>query len=418
MANTNIKLFDENKLNMMSDADYGADTQRSGGVQTGVASSQLQNKFQYQMSLVAYAIAQLMLANGKDALDSAAVSTFVSNLSSSVVQKVLDKATAAEVTAGTNDTHWVTPKNIKSVADAVRGEKQDKITASGPLVGNGNGGVSAGAWPCNPNMLDNWYWANPVNQRQQIVYTGGSKMSIDRWRIQSPGSASSVTVNDGYVTVVSEAGTYIDLVYYFEKPLAQGTQVTLTALLLDGSIITRTGGIGNMAAIANQWRSATPTHVALRFDSNQHNIVAVKMELGDKQTLCRLGSNGKYILNDVPNYQQQLAQCQRFCFAIFGATVVKRADRKDGNNDFEFWVPCSVPLRGGTLTKESTAGPYIYPFGRTSDQANEQGFSFLYSACTNSTIKIQAIKSNHGLSDAEIELSDFILSAESDIIHN
>ena len=52
MANTNIKLFDENKSNMMSDIDYGKDTQRANGVQTGVASSQLQNKFQYQMSLM------------------------------------------------------------------------------------------------------------------------------------------------------------------------------------------------------------------------------------------------------------------------------------------------------------------------------------------------------------------------------
>lgn len=118
MASTNIKLFDENKSNMMSDADYGTNTQRANGVQTGVASSELQNKFQYQMSLVAYAVAQLMMANGRNAVDTDAVATFVGNLSNSIVQKVLDKASSADMTAGTNNAKWVTPA---LVANAPKG---------------------------------------------------------------------------------------------------------------------------------------------------------------------------------------------------------------------------------------------------------------------------------------------------------
>lgn len=118
MASTNIKLFDENKSNMMSDADYGTNTQRANGVQTGVASSELQNKFQYQMSLVAYAVAQLMMANGRNAVDTDAVATFVGNLSNSIVQKVLDKASSADMIAGTNNAKWVTPA---LVANAPKG---------------------------------------------------------------------------------------------------------------------------------------------------------------------------------------------------------------------------------------------------------------------------------------------------------
>ena len=119
MANTNIKLFDENKSNMMSDIDYGKDTQRANGVQTGLASSQLQNKFQYQMSLMAYAVAQLMIANGYDAMDSADVSTFVGNFSNSVVQKVKDKASASEAEAGTNDLKWISAKQLVDVATTI-----------------------------------------------------------------------------------------------------------------------------------------------------------------------------------------------------------------------------------------------------------------------------------------------------------
>ena len=114
MATNNFKLFDENKANMLADGEYSTNTQRLNGVQTGVASSKLNNKFAYQVSLVAYAIAQLMNANGLDANDSAAVSTFTNNLSASLVQKVLDKATTAQIQAGTDNTKWVTPALVKA----------------------------------------------------------------------------------------------------------------------------------------------------------------------------------------------------------------------------------------------------------------------------------------------------------------
>ena len=120
MASSNIKLFDENKGNMLNDTEFNISTQRLNGLQTGVASSQLQNKAMYQASLMAYAIAQLMLANGKNANDTDAVSTFVNNLLASIVQKVADKASAADVankTAG----KWIDAKllgeSIENVAD-------------------------------------------------------------------------------------------------------------------------------------------------------------------------------------------------------------------------------------------------------------------------------------------------------------
>ena len=97
MPINNFKLFDENKANMMTDDDYAINQQRLNGVQSGVASSQLQNKTLYQTALMCYALAQLMAANGYDANDANAVSTFVNNLSSSVLQKVVDKASATDI---------------------------------------------------------------------------------------------------------------------------------------------------------------------------------------------------------------------------------------------------------------------------------------------------------------------------------
>ena len=113
MASSNIKLFDENKGNMLNDTEFNISTQRINGLQTGVASSQLQNKAMYQASLMAYAIAQLMLANGQNANDTDAVSTFVNNLLASIVQKKLDKATKQDVVDGTIG-KWISSELLKS----------------------------------------------------------------------------------------------------------------------------------------------------------------------------------------------------------------------------------------------------------------------------------------------------------------
>ena len=116
MPINNFKLFDQNKVNLLSDTEYLNATQRLNGVQTGVASSQLQNKFAYQASLVAYAIAQIMNQNGLDASDTLAVSAFVGNLGGSLLQKVVDKATEEEVIKGIVDNKYITPKNAKALA--------------------------------------------------------------------------------------------------------------------------------------------------------------------------------------------------------------------------------------------------------------------------------------------------------------
>ena len=113
MASSNIKLFDENKGNMLSDTEFSISNQRLNGLQTGVASSLLQNKAMYQTSLVAYAIAQIMMQNGLNANDTDAVSAFVGNLSASIVQKVLDKATKQDIENGVKG-KWIPSELFKS----------------------------------------------------------------------------------------------------------------------------------------------------------------------------------------------------------------------------------------------------------------------------------------------------------------
>lgn len=136
MASSNIKLFDENKGNMLSDSEFSISNQRMNGLQTGVASSQLQNKAMYQASLVAYAIAQVMMQNGKNANDTDAVSAFVANLSGTMLQKVYDIATTEEAKAGVATGKWMSPALVKAAIDKTLTDKNYLQKSGGTMTGN------------------------------------------------------------------------------------------------------------------------------------------------------------------------------------------------------------------------------------------------------------------------------------------
>lgn len=203
MASTNIKLFDENKGNMSSDTEYGSDAQRLNGVQTGIASSKLQNKTLYQVSLVAYAIAQMMIANNLNANDSDAVSTFVSNLSSSVIQPK-DRATTTEAATGTDNLKFVTPAGVASAlsgnfatqAEVNAGSITDKYISPGTFyaaitnrmatASEADTGTST-VKIINPSTL-----ARRVNTREVAKVTRTASLAVASW---NSSNNQSVTVS-------------------------------------------------------------------------------------------------------------------------------------------------------------------------------------------------------------------------------
>ena len=205
MASTNFKLFDENKTNMMSDTEYNINTQRLNGVQAGIASSQLQNKTLHQTSLVAYSLAQIMMQNGYDANDSAAVSAFVSNMSNSLLQKVLDKATADEAKGGTNNTKYITPATMKAAVDLIIANKQDKITgaastitsnnlsANRALISNSSGKVGASAVTSTELGYLSGVTSKIQTQLNNKVSTSSMELNTGKFTLVKTFSASSPT---------------------------------------------------------------------------------------------------------------------------------------------------------------------------------------------------------------------------------
>lgn len=70
MAAHNFQIFDESMTDTMTDIDYQTDSQRTNGVIHGVADPLLHNKLYRQCSVMAYAIAQVIVARGYNADDS------------------------------------------------------------------------------------------------------------------------------------------------------------------------------------------------------------------------------------------------------------------------------------------------------------------------------------------------------------
>lgn len=72
MASSNFKVFAESvaALNVLSDAEYATNTQRINGVVPGLASAALHNKLYKQATIMAAALAQVLVEQGQDALDS------------------------------------------------------------------------------------------------------------------------------------------------------------------------------------------------------------------------------------------------------------------------------------------------------------------------------------------------------------
>lgn len=69
MATNDFLVFDESQTNTLTQAEYMVDSQRLGGVSSGMARSDLHNKVLHQVSMMAAALAQVIADTGKDVGD-------------------------------------------------------------------------------------------------------------------------------------------------------------------------------------------------------------------------------------------------------------------------------------------------------------------------------------------------------------
>lgn len=179
------------------------------------------------------------------------------------------------------------------------------------------------AWQCNPNLLDNWCFLPGcvVNQRGQTSYTG-EIYGIDRWKGVWTGDGTATLVDNGLK--LFRAGHPAHNLQYVEHPeRLAGQVVTLSILAKNGyTAIVVNGaeqtfdGITSLGVKSNTITLPDPlTSLAVEVlsaaDETDNLFLAVKLELGDTQTLAHKEGD-TWVLNEIPDYGEQLRRCQRY----------------------------------------------------------------------------------------------------------
>lgn len=272
---------------------------------------------------------------------------------------------------------------------------------------------------CNPNLLDNWYFGNPVNQRGQTNYPGRVyAYTIDRWATSS--GNGGLVVNDGYLTVTTRTvGAAVDQIQEFPYP--PGTVLTLSALMrcttANAGLQCRFGNDGTTATDysntvtltgTGDWELVTlpltiPSGIGAVLQSPRfrgtaagttYDIKAIKLELGSQQTLAHQ-ENGKWVLNEIPDYGEQLRRCQRYLFKIRYGQVPATSI---GSKSIEFMVPCPVTMRDNpTIINNNLSVTTVI------NNTKQEGFTFSVSPLKyDNLIYIIAQKENHGLTTASL----------------
>ena len=199
------------------------------------------------------------------------------------------------------------------------------------ITGNDN---RKGLHYSNPNLLDNWYFGNPVNQRGQTEYAV-SGYNIDRWK---SGSASDVVKVENGVLSISMTALYQTFSQSIENPERYSGETLTVSVLVDSvdandayQLVVRTGTqpgqyatklVTGSGLFSTKWKvpdGCTLLQVVIQSvkeNAGNISIKATKLELGSQQTLAHQDTNGNWVLNEIPDYGEQLRRCQRYFMRI------------------------------------------------------------------------------------------------------
>ena len=255
----------------------------------------------------------------------------------------------------------------------------------------------------NPNLLDNWYFGNPVDQRGGYVvipgveyyqlgsmtvggtttayykvisidsngnptfsidgtnyWTLGANMvrgytgagyGIDRWKADGV-----VTINGG----ISSTQPFYQIVEDKVIEALLGKVVTLSAMNADNLVsctykfpdsipgdYVKLDKLYGDEILQVYLRSGNNSQL-FRFGSEVNKILAVKVELGSQQTIAHQDANGNWVLNEIPDYGEQLARCQRYCLVIGNSGYSYEGagvGTSFSDTGVEIMVPTPTPLR-------------------------------------------------------------------------
>lgn len=251
---------------------------------------------------------------------------------------------AAQIISGA-DTPAELRKKLEIRGDTIPVSAEDSTLISGALK-----------YRCNPNLLDNWFFGRPVNQRGQTEYTAGGVYTLDRW--MSSTTTKTIKILDDHLSIVDTAdyGAFLQRFEYkgllgrtvtlsvLAKRTAQGAQNPYITVMIGNNKFEGWGEIVQSDDYQLSYCTVTLSATApsegyffvdiVGMAGSSVDIKAAKLELGGTQTLAHKEGD-KWVLNEIPDYGEQLRRCQRYARAyktLLGQTFLPlgayRSDRK------------------------------------------------------------------------------------------
>ena len=319
---------------------------------------------------------------------------------------------------------------VVSITNPITGavEQVDKLDHTAQQIDDA---VALAPQLSNPNLLDNWYFRNPINQRQgrivkpnttyysdnQLTTSAGTTSAyvkayryatgttngvnyasfkledsdtaptyyaapenvvrgytdpgygIDRWKSDEN---VTTTVTDGGIRIEHSADSSYR---YFGQnlppeiiPSLAGKKVTWSILVGKintgaarayvyvgsstlGMINTLVAGINTITfTMPNTLTASTAVQVRIQLMGVASiDVVAAKLELGSQQTLAHQGENGNWVLNEIPDYGEQLRRCQYYS-RFFGYDIEIPCSNNTDGKYIEGTLPLTMRSGNGSIS--------------------------------------------------------------------
>lgn len=241
----------------------------------------------------------------------------------------------------------------QALSDAQKAQARANINAPAPYTAGDGIAISGSViatkvQPCNRNLIINWYFGNPVNQRDVSGTISSAGYFLDRWKLVS----GSVTINTDGITL---NGT-------MQQVLETAPVGTVTASALTQA------GVGEVVPTYNsETKTVTVTAAGKK-------LVAVKLEIGSQQTLAHQ-EDGVWVLNEIPDYGEELTKCMRYLQVLAAPYDTSGNGVAIGyaNNTVDLWVPIplAVPMRISPTPTIPTGGVALFKVGKTSNNLKD-----------------------------------------------
>lgn len=254
----------------------------------------------------------------------------------------------------------------QTLTDEQKQQARDNINASAPYTAGENISISGSviatkAFPCNPNILDNGNFQ--VWQRYpEGTYTGVPNMTYiaDRWMFtSSDGNIANTITKAGDYGIKNVSGPSARVLQRLENA-ARYNEKLLTLSVLKGN-----GELSSCTEVASDWTETTDIlhyfrernpDIDVEWLTTGDTWLAVKLELGPQQTLAHQ-ENGVWVLNEIPKFGDQLAECQRYYIEGDAIAVY--------SNGGAWAIPLRISMRTAPSVKYSNVQSYQIGTGMT-----------------------------------------------------